>query len=389
MLDDWVSAGGDTLPPVPASRLSSERHGAESLEDAIELCFERGWTDGLPVVPPTPEKVWRFIEGTGRAPDEVVCEYPSRNRVVTLEKVAINSVMAGCLPEYFPVVLAIVEAMGDPAFGLHASNATTGGSALGFVVNGPIRRQLGMNYRGNVLGSGNRANSTIGRAVRLTMINAMGSVSGAGNEDALGAKDRPILDRSTLGQPGKYAGYHIVENEEDFPSLRPLHVELGFEPAESVVTAFATSGHLQMSVHAESTPQEIVDTLCHHLVGTRRLSSGGYVMLVIPPENAEIFVREGWSKADIGRAIFEGTSRTVASLKREKSFHQGALMERRGGELREGDEETIVAIASGGDRVYVAIAGGPAGAFCHALLPYGGAPVPRRIGAVKEGELAS
>ncbi len=373
---------------MPGSQLRSERHGVENLDDAIELCFERGWTDGLPVVPPTPEKVLRFVELAGRGPDEVICEYPSRNRVVTLEKVAINSVMAGCRPEYFPVVLALVEAMGDPAFGLHIINATTGGAALGFVVNGPIRGQLGMNWRGNVLGPGNRANSTIGRAVRLTMINAMGSVSGAGNEDAPGAKSRPILDRTTVGQPGKYTGYHIVENEEDFPSLRPLHVELGFGADESVVTAFATGGHVQMSAHAEPTAQEIIGTLCHYLVGTRRLSRRGWVVLVIPPENAEIFVRDGWSKADIRRAIFEGSSRSVASLKREGGFHQGALMERRGAKIRDGDEETSVAIASSADQVYVAIAGGPAGAFCHALLPYGGL-ASRRIGAAKEGELAS
>ena len=368
--------------------LRSERHGVEDLDDAIELCFERGWTDGLPVVPPTPEKVLRFVELAGRAAEEVICEYPSRNRVVTLEKVAINSVMAGCRPEYFPVVLALVEAMGDPAFGLHILNATTGGAALAFVVNGPIRGQLGMNWRGNVLGPGNRANATIGRAVRLTMINAMGSVSGAGNEDVPGSKSRPILDRTTVGQPGKYTGYHIVENEEDFPSLRPLHVELGFAADESVVTAFATGGHVQMSAHAESTAQEIVDTLCHYLVGTRRLSRRGWVVLVIPPENAEIFVRDGWSKADIRRAIFEGTARSVASLKREGGFHQGALMERRGGKTKQGDEETSVAIAASADQVYVAIAGGPAGAFCHALLPYGGL-ASRRIGAAKEGELAS
>jgi hypothetical protein len=109
-------------------------------------------------------------------------------------------------------------------------------------------------------------------------------------------------------------------------------------------------------------------------------------VLLIPPENAEIFVRDGWSKADIRRAIFEGTSRSVASLKREGGFHQGALMERRGGELQEGDEETSVAIASSADQVYVAVAGGPAGAFCHALLPYGGL-ASRRIAAAKEGEL--
>ena len=148
------------------------------------------------------------------------------------------------------------------------------------------------------------------------------------------------------------------------------------------MTAFATGGHVQMSAHAEPTAHEIVGTLCHYLLGTRRLSRRGWVVLVIPPENAEIFDREGWSKADIRRAIFEGTSRSVASLKRERGFHKGALMERRGGEIVDGDEEASVAIASSADQVYVAIAGGPAGAFCHALLPYGGL-ASRRIVAAK------
>ena len=153
----------------------------DDADDPIEFCYEQGWTDGLPVVPPTPDKVRRTIEASGRAGGDVVCEYTERNRVVTVEHVAMNAVMAGCKPEYVPVVLAIIEAMADASFGLHAANATTGGSAVGFIVNGPVRTQLGMNSRGNVLGPGNRANSTIGRAVRLTQINAMGSVPGSGN----------------------------------------------------------------------------------------------------------------------------------------------------------------------------------------------------------------
>ncbi len=356
------------------AQLSSDRLDVESLDDAIELCFERGWTDGLPVVPPTPEKVARSIEDCGRKPDEVVCEYPSRNRVVTVEKVAINAVMAGCRPEYMPVVLAIVEAMGEPAFGLHAANATTGGSAVGFVVNGPIRTRLGMNFRGNVLGPGNRANSTIGRAVRLTQINAMGSVAGAGNETP--SDPRPILDRSTIGQPGKYAGYHIPENEEDYPSLHPLHVERGFAPGDDVVTVFATSGHLQISVHAEPTAEDITKTLCHYLVGTGRLARWGWCVLLIPPENADIFVRDGWSKADIRNAIFEGTSRTAKWVLQGGGSLSGGLP----AAMPAGNEDDNVAIAASADDIHVVVAGGPAGGFVHALLPYGGLSS-RRIAA--------
>ncbi|MCE2391386.1 MAG: hypothetical protein J4G09_07870 [Proteobacteria bacterium] len=349
--------------------LQSARYEAQDFDAAQEMFFERGWTDGLPIVPPTEDRVGAFIEAAGRPPGEIVAHYPTRRRHVSVEKVAINAVMAGCRPEYFPVVLAIVEAIATEPFGIHACNATTGGSAIGFVVNGPIRNQLGMNYRGNVFGPGNRANSTIGRAVRLTQINAMGSVPGAGAEaEAV----RPVLDRATLGQPGKYAGYHLPENEEDFPSLRPLHVELGYAPEQSVVTAFATGGHIQFSAHAEPTAAEICATLSHFLVGTGKLSRYGWCVLVIPPENAEIFARDGWSKADIRGAIFEGTTRSAAWAKRNGWPTGGSPIDRRGGEVEPGDEERSLAIAAKPENILVVIAGGTAGAFVHALLPYGG-----------------
>jgi len=348
-------------------------------EDAIEFCYAQGWTDGLPVVPPTAARVREFLAVGGRPGDDVVLEYVERSRTVTVEKVAINAVMAGCRPEYFPVVLALVGAMGDPGFMPHAANASTGGMALGFVVNGPIRVELGMNCQGNVLGPGNRANSTIGRAVRLTQINAMGSVPGAGNELTGDGPRRPILDRSTVGQPGKYAGYHVPEFEEGFPSLAPLHVMHGFAPEQNVITLFSVVGHLQISAHAERTAEAIVDTIAYYLVGSGRLRKGGECVLVIPPENAEIFVRDGWSKAAIGDAVYERTKRTAAWVKRSGGSTTGGVMSARGGEVRPEDETTEVAIAGSGRDVNVVVAGGPAGAFIYALLPYGGGFAIREI----------
>ena len=344
----------------------------EDAADPIEFCYEQGWTDGLPVVPPTEAKVAAAVAASGRAADEVVCRYPERQRELTVAHVAANAVMAGCRPEYLPVVVAILEAMATDAFGLHAANATTGGSAVAFVVNGPVRRQLGMNWRGNVLGPGNRANATIGRAVRLTQINGFGSVPGAGNEGLVPPEGRPILDRATLGQPGKYTGYHIVENEEDHPSLRPLHVERGWAPEQSVVTVLATAGHTQLAVQHESSAEAVVATICHHLVGAGRLSRYGWCALVVPPENAEIFVRDGWTKADIRRAVFEGTTRTVAWVKRHGGSLTGGLMDRRGAPVLDGDEELTAAAAGSPDDILVVVAGGPAGAFVQALFPYGG-----------------
>jgi hypothetical protein len=251
--------------------------------------------------------------------------------------------------------------------------------ALGFVVNGPIRIELGMNCQGNVLGPGNRANSTIGRAVRLTQINAMGSVPGAGNELVGDRPPRPILDRSTVGQPGKYAGYHVPEYEEGFPSLVPLHVMHGFSPEQNVVTLFSVVGHIQISAHAERTADAIVDTIAYYLVGSGRLRKHGECVLVIPPENADVFVRDGWSKADIGEAVYERTKRTAAWVKRSGGSTSGGVMSARGGEIRPEDETTDVAIASSGPDVHVVVAGGSAGAFIYALLPYGGGFAIREI----------
>src|SRR5262249_21371090 len=143
--------------------------------------------------------------------------------------------------------------------------------------NGPIRNKLKMNYRGNVLGPGNRANSSIGRAIRLAQINIMGSISGAGGAPEHG---REVLDRSTFGQPGKYAGYHIVENEEDFPELNPLHVEQGFAPEDSVVSVFSPGGHTHLSMHAEKNVEEWIDTVAHYMVGTGRLVDSGMAVFL-------------------------------------------------------------------------------------------------------------
>jgi uncharacterized protein YjhX (UPF0386 family) len=182
-----------------------------------------------------------------------------------------------------------------------------------------------------------------------------------------------------MGQPGKYACYHIAENEEDFPSLRPLHVERGFAPEQNVVTVFATGGHVQMSVHHESTAQQVVDTLSQYLVNSGRLNRQFSMVLVVPPETAEIFVRDGWSKADVRVAVFDSTRRSVAWVKRNGWTLTGGMLDRRGAAVVPGDEEREAAIAASPDDILLTIAGGSAGAFVHALFQYGGGAVSREI----------
>ena len=160
--------------------------------EAVEAYFERGWTDGLPVVPATEETIRPFLAAAGLGPDDIVLTEATRRRSISAEKIAINAAMAGCRPEYMPVLLAALEAMADPAFTLHGAITSTGGSATLVVVNGPIRQRLGFNAAGNVFGPGWRANATIGRAIRLITLNCLGALPG-------------LLDRSTQGHPGKYS----------------------------------------------------------------------------------------------------------------------------------------------------------------------------------------
>ena len=223
---------------MAADALTSERVDVD-LNDAIEACYERGWTDGLPVVPPTEDRVAAFLEAAGNQPTDVLGVVETRGRVITAEKAAINAVMAGCLPEYMPVVNAVIRAMTTPEFNWHGSIASTGGSAQLIVVGGPIAEELGVNHGVNLFGPGFRPNATIGRAVRLIIMNVTGGTPG-------------LLDRSTFGFGGKYS-FVIAEDEEASP-WEPLHVQRGLDPAESAITVYAAHSPTQFIDHSSNTP---------------------------------------------------------------------------------------------------------------------------------------
>ena len=197
-------------------------------DDVDEFLFDQGLTDGLPVVPPTPERVERMLAQTRRDPLEEMAVLPPNLAPLTVEKVAINAVMAGCKPEYFPTVLAGVEAIADEQFALHGVGATTMGGSPVLIVNGPVRERIGVNCAQNALGQGHRANATIGRAVRLVIRNVAGHRPGG-------------TERATIGWPGKYT-MCFGEWEERAPTWRPLHVERAFDPGDSVITAITQSG---------------------------------------------------------------------------------------------------------------------------------------------------
>jgi hypothetical protein len=345
-------------------------HEVADLDEAIELFHRNGWTDGLPIVPPTREKVDRFLAAAGLKGDEQIGFYQERRIPIIAEKLAINAVMAGCLPDYFPVVVAIVEAMLEPGFQLHVANSSTGSFTLGFLVNGPIRNRIGMNPHGNMLGPGNRANSSIGRAIRLIQINVMGSIPGASGPDP--AHGRAVLDRSMMGQPAKYAGYHIVENEEAWPELLPCHVELGYPAEASTVTLFLIAGYSWTDSHAEQSPDIWIETMAHHIVGIGKLHAAGYGIVLMPVETARLFAKAGWSKADIRKALYEKTRRSVAWVKQagyKVRYHRERLEP-----VEPGDETSFVAMAGSDrpDELFVVVCGSAAGSWPYYLYGAGG-----------------
>lgn len=316
--------------------LTSEKIAIEHPLELAELYYQKGWTDGLPVVPATEERVQEFLTFLGRAPDDVILYETTRRRDVTLEKVVINCVMAGCLPQYVPVVLAALEAMSREEYTLHGSITSTGGCAPLLIVNGPIRQHLEMNSGGNLFGPGNRANATIGRAIRLIILNALGATPG-------------MLDRSTQGHPGKYA-YCIAENEEASP-WEPLHVEQGFAADASTVTVFAAEGPHNVQNHYSKNAVGVLLTIADTMATLGSFSDGQSVV-VLAPEHLIPLRREGWSKQDVRNFLFAHATRSLAELKR---------VGKEAGTVEPGDEERRVPRGVAPEDIYIIVGGGNVG----------------------------
>jgi len=331
------------------SVLASDSHEVADGFAANELFQRNGWTDGLPIVPPTTAGVLLFLEAAGLGAGDVVGIEPVRRRRITGEKVAIAALMAGCLPEYMPVVVAVVKAMCEPKFCLHGCTASTGGSAPFIVVNGPIRNALSMNATHNVFGNACRANATIGRSVRLFLINVLGGVPGQ-------------LDRSTLGHPGKFT-FCIAEDEED-SAWTPLAEERGVSTGTSAVTVMAVESPHQVMNEWTHDPKEILDTYAAAIRAnmlTYSIWEGNYAM-VVPKQHRQVFAAAGWSKRDIRGYVYE-----TARVKRRdwRAVGKAAVAG-----LKDEDRE-YCALREPDDLLVVA-AGGPAGGFGAILPPWYG-----------------
>jgi hypothetical protein len=315
----------------------------------VEAYYERGWTDGLPVVPPSEKSIAATLDAAGLRTDAVIGEIAGRNTVVTAGKVAINTVMAGCRPDYMPVVVAAIRSLCHPDFAYHGPASSTGGSAMVLVVNGPITRRLGINGGNNAFGQGWRPNATIGRAVRLTMMNVMQTRPG-------------LLDRATLGTPGKYT-FCFAENEDESP-WPPLHVERGFAREQSTVTVYASNSLYQVFNQLAATPEPLLLCFADALstLGAPNIRGFNQSLIVFAGEHAEILQRNGWSKDDIRRFLVERARRTVADYKRA-----GRLP----GEIVSADESTWRHMFDDPRDILIVSAGGRAGAWSATLPGWG------------------
>ncbi|HJU31023.1 MAG TPA: hypothetical protein VJ740_06205 [Hyphomicrobiaceae bacterium] len=330
------------------SALASRAYDVADFAAAQELYHSNGWTDGLPIVPPTEAAVSACLEWAAMPPDQLLGIEPVRAQPITAEKLAINAVMAGCLPMHFPVVATAWQAMLQDEYLLHGVSSSTGGCAALVIINGPVRREIGCNATFNALGNSDRATSVIGRAIRLGLINLLDVRPGG-------------IDRSTLGHPGKFS-YCLAEDEED-TTWEPLSVVRGMPRAASAVTVLAAMAPRQIMNEWTTDPREILETFAAEMRANQLHYSiyGGNYVIVIPKQLREHIQAAGWSKRDIAEFLFER-----ARVRRGDWADVG-----KGSVVRDRADKVHPALLSPDDLLVVA-AGGPAGGFGAVIAPWMG-----------------
>jgi hypothetical protein len=301
------------------AKLTSERiEVGSSIQEVNALFYQRGWTDGLPIIPPTDEEVRKMVEFVGRDPQEVIAALALKWQSATVEKIAINAVMAGCSPEYMPVIIAAVEAIADPLFSLYSSQTTTHPCAPLVVVNGPIRHKLDINSGAGAFGPGWKANATIGRAIRLILINIGGAVPGK-------------TGMSTQAQPAKFT-YCVGENEEKNP-WGSLQVDRGYKASDSTVTVFAAENPHNIHDHSSTTGSGLLKTIANSMISpgcNNSIFPLGELVLALGPEHVAAIAADGFSREDVKRYIFENARVPVSMLSEENLNEVKSLPMRRG-----------------------------------------------------------
>ena len=312
-----------------------------------EFCYEQGFADPLPVIPPTVERVERMLAATSHAPDEIVAHVPPNYAPASVEKIAANAVMAGCLPEHMRVLVPAVRALCDERLDIHGVQGTTHFAAPLAVINGPVRLDLGFACGSNVFSNAARANSTIGRALQLVLRNLGGAAPGR-------------IDMSTMGNPGRFA-YVIGENEEASP-WGPLAEDFGIGSGRSAVTFYCAEPPRPLSEHKARTAEVLLRAFCPVLANlwSHRVCRRQEALVVIGPEHASTLGRSGFTKRDVVEYLFENTGVPL----REYDGDGGE-----GTQEAKWYEECVIR----GERCYrkfrrpesirVMVAGGPAGKF--------------------------
>jgi hypothetical protein len=331
--------------PTEAAAFESRVWDVEDSYEAFELYYQKGWTDGLPIIPPTEARVQAMLDGARLAPTDVLANFVERRLPITAEKVAINAVMAGCLPEYMPVVVAAVKAIMTPDFGPHGVLASTAGASIMVIVNGPVGHKLGFNSGLNCLGPGNRANTTIGRAVSLITRNVCGRRPG-------------ILEKSVFGSAAKYT-FCFAEDESD-QRWPPLHVERGYSRDTSTVTVFpAQPGHLIVD-HMSQTPEHLLLGIARKMTSVH-ISRFGYSSqtILMGPEALETLAGRGWTKEKIRHFLYRHATWSVAKLRSPPRLCRTVEID--GIDLTKpvepGDEDRHYSIVAEPDAIFIVAAG--------------------------------
>ncbi|MGB7305777.1 MAG: hypothetical protein WBD13_16005 [Burkholderiaceae bacterium] len=304
---------------------------------AIDFCYEQGWAaDGLPVVPPETSRVQAMLMMEGRPPETIIAHHPATGNECSIQAAAVNAVMAGCIPEYFPVIVAALEAMNEPAFNFHGSTASTGGSSHIVMVSGPVVEDIGMNSAGNCLGQGNRANATIGRAIRLIIMNVFEMIPG-------------VSDQSTQGSPGKYSA--CIAERQDVSPWAPMNVELGYPKEVSSVTMFAGSGFINCENHGGNTPEAVLGSIADAMANLGSISIG-QCAVILSPEHIGVIANAGWSRRNVQEYLFKMACRPVSEMKRVMKYIE-----------KDAEKQNLPDIhrGLGPDDIFVMVSGGLAG----------------------------
>ena len=333
----------DSAGPLGSRQLEVE-DSVEKIFDFFDLYYEKGWTDGLPVYPPTERAVNTMLRFTDRKPDDVVAVLPPRNGAATVEKIAINAVMAGCRAEYLPVLITAVEAVSQPEYNLYGRQTTTHPGAHLLIINGPLRKELEVNCTHNVFGQGWRANATIGRALRLILINVGGNQPG-------------VTDMATHGHPGKYS-YCMGEDEEGSP-WSPFHVERGLSPETSAVTVLCAEAPHNINDQVSKTPEMYLGSAASTMAtlggnGLYRSGLSGEQALVMTSESAHWIAEFGWSKHDVKTFIFEHARKPVRELRDRGGWGKSPLPKF----VNADDDDAMVPIVGAPENILVLVAGG-------------------------------